>query len=158
MRLRNNFVTVCIVVLATMLECCRSMERHVSEKLELDSLRICRSLATFSNLDIYDTIDITVAPGTMADSCKPAGSTVPQRGTRIVRHMTAAARSHSSDTTSTVQARSASSFTYRSQHRQISNIGLSLFLERFLVIGIFLSLSLVCVPLLLMIGKKRWPL
>lgn len=158
MRLRNNCMTVCIVILASMLECCRSMERHVSENMELDSLRACRTLATFSNLDIYDTIDITVIPGAITDSIKQAGSTVPQRGTRIVRHMTAAARCHSTDTTSTQQARTARNFTYRSQQRHVSNTGLSLFLDRFLVIGIFLSLSLVCVPLLVMIGKKGWPL
>lgn len=134
------------------------MERQVTESLQLDSLRTCRYLASFYNLDIYDTIDITVTPGTMADSSKQAGTTVPQRGTRFVRHMTAAARNISSDTTSSQQARTARNFTYRSQQRHVSNTGLSLFLDRFLVIGIFLSLSLVCVPLLVMIGKKGWPL
>jgi hypothetical protein len=134
------------------------MEHHVSEKLELDSLSICRNLASFYNLDIYDTIDISVTPGTMADSFKQAGSTVPQRGTRIVRHLTAAARNLSSDTTSSVQTRSASSFTYRSQQRHVSNTGLSLFVNRFLVIGIFLSLSFCAIFFVMMIGKKRWPL
>lgn len=158
MRLRSNCITVCIVILASMLECCRSMERHVSEKLELDSLSICRNLASFYNLDIYDTIDITVTPGTMADSFKQAGSTVPQRGTRIVRHMTAAARSRSSDTTSTQQARTARNFIYRSQQRHVSNTGLSLFLDRFLVIGIILSLSVCTFFFVMMIWRKRWPL
>lgn len=158
MRLRNNYMTVCIVILASMLTCCRSMEHHVCEKLELDSLSLCRNLASFYELDIYDTIDITVTPGTMNDSCKQAVSTVPQRGTRVVRHLTAAARNLSSDTTSTVQARSASSFTYRSQQRHVSNTGLSLFLDRFLVIGIFLSLSFCAIFFVMMIWRKRWPL
>lgn len=151
-------MTVCMVVLASMLTSCRSMERQVSESFQLDTLKICRTLANYLYLDLCDTIDITVTPGTMTDSCKQAGTTVPQRGTRIVRHMTAAARSHSSDTTTTVQAHSARNFTFRSQQRHVSNNCLSLFLDRFLVIGIFLSLSLVCVPLLVMIGKKGWPL
>lgn len=158
MRLRSNCITVCIVILASMLECCRSMERHVSEKLELDSLCICRNLASFYNLDIYDTIDITVTPGTMADSFKQAGTTVPQRGTCIVRHLTAAARNHSADTTTTVQAHSARNYTFRSQQRHVSNNCLSLFLDRFLVIGIFLSLSFCAIFFVMMIWRKRWPL
>lgn len=141
-----------------MLTSCRSMERQVSETLQLDTLNIYRNLAKYLYLDLCDTIDITVSPISLADSFKHAGSVVPQRGTRIVRHMTAAARNISSDTTSSQQARTARNFTYRSQQRHVSNTGLSLFLDRFLVIGIFLSLSLVCVPLLVMIGKKGWPL
>jgi len=158
MKMRNNFLTVCIVVLASMLTCCRSMESQVSEKLELDSLKICRSLANFLYLDLCDTIDITVPPGTMADSVKQAGTTVPQRGTRIIRHMKAAAGQLSYDTTSTQQTRSVSDFTYRSQQRHVSHTGLSLFLDRFLVIGIFLSLSFSAFFFVMMIWKKRWPL
>lgn len=158
MRLRNNCITVCMVVLASMLTSCHSMERQVTESLQLDSLRTCRYLASFYNLDIYDTIDITVTPGTMADSSKQAGTTVPQRGTRFVRHLTAAARNQCSDTTSTVQARSAKNFTFRSKQRHVSHTGLSLFLDRFLVIGIFLSLSFFAIFFVMMIWKKGWPL
>lgn len=158
MKLKNNCLTVCIIVLASMLTCCRSIERQVSESLQLDTLKICRSLANFLYFDLCDTIDITIPPGTMADSCKLAGSTVPQRGTRIVRHMAAAARNISSDTTSTEQARSARNFIYRSQQRHVSNTGLSLFLDRFLVIGIFLSLSFCAIFFVIMIWRKRWPL
>ena len=158
MKLKNNCLTVCIIVLASMLTCCRSMERQVSESLQLDTLKICRSLANFLYFGLCDTIDITIPPGTLADSGKQAGSTVPQRGTRIVRHMTAAARCHSTDTTSTQQARTARNFIYRSQQRHVSNTGLSLFLDRFLVIGIFLSLSFCAIFFVMMIGKKGWPL
>ena len=158
MKLTSNYMAICMVVFASMLTSCRSMERHVSEKLELDSLSICRNLASFYNLDIYDTIAITITPGTMADSCEEAGSTVPQRGTRIVRHMRAAAGQLTSDTTSTQQTRSISDFTYRSQQRHVSHTGLSLFLDRFLVIGIFLALSFCAFFFAMMIWKKRWPL
>lgn len=134
------------------------MERQISDKLELDTLKICRSLANFLYLDLCDTIDITVPPGTMADSIKQVGSTVPQRGTRIIRHMKAAAGQLSSDSTSTQQARSVSDFTYRSQQRHILDTGLSLFYDKFLVIGIFLSLSFCAFFFVMMIWKKRWPL
>ncbi len=158
MKLRNNCLTVCIMLFASMLTCCRSMERQLSETLQLDTLRICRNLVNSLYLDLCDTIDITITPGTMTDSLKQAGTVVPLSGTRIVRHMTAAARQRSADTTTTQQTRSTKNYTYRSKQRHVSHTGLSLFLDRFLVIGIFLSLSFVCVSLFLLIGKKGWPL